>query len=84
MITMRKMFTVAAAALAIGAGTLSMTTAADAGPKGGKHFKGHFHKWHGHRWHKRHFYGYADYGYRGCYWKFTPYGKIKVCPNVYY
>ncbi len=83
MISIRKMLTIAAASAVLGAGMLTLG-AAPAEAKKGKHFhghshKGHFHghshKWHGHRFHKR-----FHYVYDNCYWKWTNYGKVKVCP----
>lgn len=84
MTTIRKKLTLAATALAIGAGVFSIGTAVPAEAGGKRHFhvhvhKGHFHKWHGHRFHNRHF-----YVYNACYWKWTAYGKVKVCPYGYY
>jgi hypothetical protein len=92
MTKMKTFLTVAATALALGAGSLAVSGTAEA--KGFKHggfhghkWHGHGHKWHGHRWHKRFWYGgyYPYYAYGGfdCRYikKFTRFGPklIKVC-----
>lgn len=78
----RKVLTLAAAVAAFGAISASAGDFAEAKPKG-FHKHGHFHKWHGHRFHKR-FHGYGYVHNYGCYWKWTHYGKVKVCPYSYY
>jgi hypothetical protein len=80
MTSIRKVLSVAAASLVLGVAALSFGAAAPAEAKGKHYHNGHFHKWHGHRFHNRHFYV-QDYG---CYWKWSKYGKVKVCPYVPY
>jgi hypothetical protein len=80
--SLRKMLTLAAAAAAIGmiSVPVTATTSAEAGWKGKRYGHFHGHRWHGYRWHRRHFHAHYYYAPR-CYWKFTRFGKVQVCPG---
>lgn len=83
MLNFRKMLTLAVATAAIGMVSIPVTTTnAEAGWKG-KHYR-HFngHRWHSYRFHRRHFHSYRV-GHN-CYWKFTRFGKVQVCPGYVY
>ena len=81
---MKKLTTLAIAAVAaLGAASLSAPATAK-GFHGGGFKGGGLHRHHGHWGHRRHFgWGYGVYGipvaYGGCFWKRSYYGLVKVC-----